>query len=150
MMKDKTTLVIVLCVGAFVLAMLARFYMTGNFVKMVSVASAAAGGALQAGTRETFMQMEKGAPAYGGGMQGVYSGIDISNGNSWSQATAPVDMAGWKSKDDITMTPYNDLKSTPECCLTSSTSMSTDSGCICMSKAEEKKLAYRGGNRTSA
>ena len=145
MMKDKTTVIIVLCVGAFVLAMLARFYLTGNFVKMASVASAAAGGAIQAGTRETFMQMEKGAPAYGSGMQGPWSGINL-----FSDELAPVDEAGWKSPDDLTMTPYNDLKSSPECCLTSSTSMSTDSGCICMSKSEEKKLAYRGGNRTSA
>ena len=145
MMKDKTTVIIVLCVGAFVLAMLARFYMTGNFVKMVSVAKAAAGGAVQAGTRETFMQMEKGAPAYGSGMEGPWSGLKLFGDN-----LAPVDEAGWKPKDDVTMTPYNDLKSSPECCLTSSTSMSTDSGCICMSKSEEKKLAYRGGNRTLA
>jgi hypothetical protein len=141
-MKDKTTIVVGLCIGVFVVALVARFYMTGNFAHLVNLAGVA---------REHFMQQEIGAPANSGGMEGVYSGIDISNGNSWSETTAPVSvLKGYEAADDNQLFEYQNSKFTPECCTTSASSVSNDAGCLCMSKAEEKKLAYRGGNRTSA
>ena len=136
-----------MCVGAFALALLSRFYLTGNFVSMFNVARIAGKAALQetAQGRENFMQQEIGAPVNDGGMQGVYSGIDISDPNSGN-----VGSDGWQPHDDKDLFQYQDSKFTPECCTTSSTSISNDVGCLCVSKKDEKELAYRGGNRKPA
>jgi hypothetical protein len=144
--KDKTMVIVALCIGAFALALVSRFYLTGSFVQMFNVAKIAGRAALKETTsRENFMQQEIGAPINDGGMQGVYSGIDISDGSS-----APVSKDGWQPHDDRDIFLYQDSKFTPECCTTSSTSISNDSGCLCMSKKDEKDLAYRGGNRKAA
>jgi hypothetical protein len=140
-MKDKTTIVVAICIGAFVLALVSRFYVTGNFTQLVKLAGA---------VRENFMQQEIGAPARSGGMEGVYSGIDISNGNSWSETNAPVSvLKGYEAANDNELFEYQNSKFTPECCTTSPSSVSNDGGCLCMTKADEKKLAYRGGNRVA-
>jgi hypothetical protein len=100
--------------------------------------------------RENFMQKEIGAPVDGSGTQGVYSGIDISNGNSWSESKAPVYVKGYEAKDDNELFQYQNSKFTPECCTTGSTSISNDVGCLCLSKKQEKELGTRGGNRNKS
>jgi hypothetical protein len=147
LIKDKTFVIIALCVGAFALALLSRFYLTGNFVNVMNVARIAGRAALQeTAGRENFWQQEVGAPI-DDAMQGPYSyrGIEGSDPNS-----GQVGEDGTKPEDDINIFQYQESKFTPECCTTSSTSISNDSGCLCMTNQQEKELAYRGGNKKSS
>ena len=122
-MKDKTTVVLMVGAAAFVVAIAARLFMGSS--------------------REGFMQQEIGAPV-GGGDEGVYAGIDISNGNSWSSANAPTPLKSFEAADDdMQLFANQDSTFKPECC---PNAISSDTGCLCMSASEEKKLAYRGGN----
>jgi hypothetical protein len=91
------------------------------------------------------MQQEIGAPIDNSGMQGVYSGLS-ANG-LWNEGGAPVNAKPYEAQDDNELFQYQNEKFTPECCTTSSTSISNDSGCLCMSKQQEKELSSRGGNR---
>jgi hypothetical protein len=126
-MKDKTTVVLMVGAAAFVVAVAARLFLN----------STSAG-------RETFMQQEIGAPLAGND-EGVYSGIDISNGNSWSSTNAPTPLKSYEAAaDDMQLFANQNATFKPECCPSSITS---DKGCLCLSSTEEKKLAYRGGNR---
>uniref|UniRef100_A0A6C0HKG8 Uncharacterized protein n=1 Tax=viral metagenome TaxID=1070528 RepID=A0A6C0HKG8_9ZZZZ len=123
-MKDKTTVVLMVGAAAFVVAIAARLFMGSS--------------------REGFMQQEVGAPAKGGD-EGVYAGIDISNGNSWSSVSAPTPLKSYEAADDdMQLFANQDSTFKPECC---PNAISSDTGCLCMSASEEKKLAYRGGNR---
>ena len=110
--------------AAFVVAIAARLFMGSS--------------------REGFMQQEIGAPAKGGD-EGVYAGIDISNGNSWSSVSAPTPLKSFEAADDdMQLFANQDATFKPECC---PSSISSDTGCLCLSASAEKKLAYRGGNR---
>jgi hypothetical protein len=123
-MKDKTTVVLMVGAAAFVVAIAARLFMGSS--------------------REGFMQQEIGAPAKGGD-EGVYAGIDISNGNSWSSTSAPTPLKSYEAADDdMQLFANQNATFKPECC---PNSISSDTGCLCLSASEEKKLAYRGGNR---
>jgi hypothetical protein len=123
-MKDKTTVVLMVGAAAFVVAIAARLFMGSS--------------------REGFMQQEIGAPAKGGD-EGVYAGIDISNGNSWSSTSAPTPLKSYEAADDdMQLFANQDSTFKPECC---PNTISSDTGCLCLSASEEKKLAYRGGNR---
>ena len=123
-MKDKTTVVLMVGAAAFVVAIAARLFMGSS--------------------REGFMQQEIGAPAKGND-EGVYAGIDISNGNSWSSVSAPTPLKSYDAADDeMNLFAYQESTFKPECC---PNAISSDTGCLCMSASEEKKLAYRGGNR---
>jgi hypothetical protein len=123
-MKDKTTVVLMVGAAAFVVAIAARLFMGSS--------------------REGFMQQEIGAPAKGGD-EGVYAGIDISNGNSWSSVSAPTPLKSFEAADDdMQLFANQDSTFKPECC---PNAISSDTGCLCLSANEEKKLAYRGGNR---
>jgi hypothetical protein len=125
-MKDKTTVVISVGIAAFIAALAARYYLS-------SVPA-----------RETFWQNEIGAPATGGG-DGAYEGIDISNCGSWSQVTAPTNpLKPYEAADDNQLFEFQNSVFKPECC---PSSITADTGCICLTESEEKKLAYRGGNR---
>lgn len=126
-MKDKTTVVLMVGAAAFAAAIIARMVLASPSF-----------------SREGFMQKEIGAPAKGGD-EGVYAGIDISNGNSWSSTSAPTPLKSYEAADDE-MNLFANQESTfkPECC---PNTISSDTGCLCMSKSDEKKLAYRGGNR---
>jgi hypothetical protein len=125
-MKDKTTVVLAVGVAALVAALAARFFLSTG--------------------REGFMQQEIGAPV-GDSSMGAYDGIDISNGNSWSQVTAPTPLKAYEAADDNQLFDFQNSVFKPECCPSSITS---DTGCLCMTSSEEKKLAYRGGNRAEA
>ena len=123
-MKDKTSVVLMVGAAAFVVAIAARLFMGSS--------------------REGFMQQEIGAPAKGGD-EGVYAGIDISNGNSWSSVSAPTPLKSFEAADDdMQLFANQDATFKPECC---PNAISSDTGCLCLSASEEKKLAYRGGNR---
>ena len=124
-MKDKTSVVLMVGVAAFAAAVVARLFLSPP-------------------RRERFMQQEIGAPVKGDD-SGVYAGIDISNGNSWSTATAPTPLKSYEAaNDDMKLLAYQDSTFKPECC---PNAISSDTGCLCLSASEEKKLAYRGGNR---
>ena len=123
-MKDKTSVVLMVGAAAFVVAIAARLFMGSS--------------------REGFMQQEIGAPAKGGD-EGVYAGIDISNGNSWSSVSAPTPLKSYEAADDdMQLFANQDATFKPECC---PNAISSDTGCLCLSASEEKKLEYRGGNR---
>ena len=126
-MKDKTSVVLAIGAAAFAVAILSRFLLTGGV------------------TRETFMQQDIGAPV-GQDQEGVYSGIDISNGNSWSQTTAPTPLKAYEAANDNELFAFQNSPFKPECCPASVTS---DTGCLCLSAQDEKSLAYRGGNRVA-
>jgi hypothetical protein len=97
--------------------------------------------------REKFMQQPFGAPIDSGDTEGVYSGIDISNGGSWSESKAPVPMKGYEAQNDTEIFYLQKSTFTAECCTTSNSSISNDMGCLCMTKEEERELGTRGGNR---
>lgn len=126
-MKDKTTVVLAVGAAAFAAAVIARFLLTGNL------------------TRETFMQQDIGAPV-GGGNEGVYNGIDISNGNAWSQTTAPTPLKSYEAANDNELFAFQNSTFKPECC---PSSITADTGCLCLGDKDEKSLAYRGGNRVA-
>ena len=133
MMKDKTTVVLMVGVAAFVTAVVARMYL-GSATMVWSENTG----------REGFMQQEIGAPAAGDD-SGVYAGIDISNGNAWSSVSAPTPLKPYEAAaDDMQLFANQESTFKPECC---PNSISSDTGCLCLSASEEKKLAYRGGNR---
>jgi hypothetical protein len=125
-MKDKTSVVLAVGAAAFAVALLARYVLGGS--------------------REPFWQNEIGAPATGAGA-GAYDGIDISNCNSWSSANAPTPLKGYEAADDNQLFDFQNSVFKPECC---PSSITADTGCLCMTASEEKKLAYRGGNRAEA
>jgi hypothetical protein len=126
-MKDKTTVVLMVGAAAFVVAVAARLFLNST-----------------SSGREGFMQQEIGAPPAGND-EGVYAGIDISNGNSWSSTSAPTPLKSYEAAaDDMQLFANQNATFKPECCPSSITS---DKGCLCLSSTEEKKLAYRGGNR---
>ena len=130
-MKDKTSVVLMVGAAAFVVAVATRLFLNST--------SAGAGAG-----RETFMQTERGAPV-GGSDEGVYAGIDISNGNSWSSTSAPTPLKSYEAAaDDMQLFANQDATFKPECC---PSTISSDKGCLCLSTSDEKKLAYRGGNR---
>lgn len=124
-MKDKTSVVLAVGAAAFAVALIARFILSGQ--------------------REKFMQQDVGAPV-GTDNEGVYSGIDISNGNSWSQTTAPTPLKPYEAADDNELFAFQNSTFKPECC---PSSVTADTGCLCLSDKDEKSLAYRGGNRVA-
>jgi hypothetical protein len=126
-MKDKTTVVLAIGVAAFALAVVSRFLLTGHL------------------TREKFMQQDIGAPV-GQNNEGLYSGLDISNGDSWSQTTAPTPLKAYEAANDNELFAFQNSPFKPECCPSSITS---DTGCLCLCEKDEKSLAYRGGNRVA-
>lgn len=122
-MKDKTTIVLAVGAAAFVVALVARYALGGS--------------------REGFMQQEVGAPVSDVG-SGMYDGVDISNGSAWSQVSAPTPLKAYEAADDNQLFDFQNSVFKPECC---PSSITADTGCICLTAQEEKKLAYRGGNR---
>jgi hypothetical protein len=123
-MKDKTSVVMGIGFAAFVVGLLLRYV----FVR-----------------REGFFQQDVGAPV-SGGEQGVYAGIDISNGNSWSPANAPTPLKPYEAANDNEIFAFQNSTFKPECC---PSGITNDVGCVCLTDKEEKQLAYRGGNRIS-
>ena len=126
-MKDKTSVVLAVGAAAFAIAVISRFFLTGSVM------------------REQFMQQDIGAPI-GTDNEGVYNGIDISNGNSWSQTTAPTPLKPYEAANDNELFAFQNSPFKPECC---PASITADTGCLCLGDKDEKSLAYRGGNRVA-
>jgi hypothetical protein len=123
-MKDKTTIVLAVGIAAFVAAIASRFLLGG---------------------REGFMQQEIGAPA-DGSSGGMYNGIAAMMGAPQDLRSAPTPLKAYAAANDNEIFAFEDSTFKPECCPSSITS---DSGCLCLSKQDEKSLAYRGGNRVA-
>lgn len=98
-------------------------------------------------SKETFAQKQPGAPINGPGI-GPYDGVFL-----------PGVAAGWMATENIptgsapvsaSSHPLHLLNnpSSLSCC--GKTPISTDSGCVCLSKADEKLFESRGGNRAIA
>ena len=97
-------------------------------------------------SRETFAQKPVGAPVSGTGM-GPYDGLAVPGVSSGWMATeegpngsAPVDSVS------PTMLLANN-KTSPSCC---PSSISTDTGCMCLTEENKSLFASRGGNRAVA
>jgi hypothetical protein len=123
-MKDKTSVVLAVGAAAFAIAVISRFLLTGNL------------------TRETFMQQDIGAPI-NQVQEGAYNGIDISNGNSWSQSTAPTPLKAYEAANDNELFAFQNSTFKPECC---PNTYSNSMGCACMSGGQYNYLIMRGGN----
>ena len=124
----------------FILAVFVAAVLAGLFVVMSSTPSGP-------NSKETFMQQQAGAPVNAQGM-GPYDNVSL-----------PGVAAGWLANENVPkgsapldssahpMHILNNPKS-PSCCVKGP--MSTDTGCICLSKADEKLFESRGGNRALA
>lgn len=97
--------------------------------------------------KETFMQQQAGAPVNGPGI-GPYDGVFLPGVAAGWMATENVPAGS--SPIDTSPHPLHLLNnpSSPSCC--GKTPMSTDSGCVCLTAADEKLFESRGGNRAMA
>ena len=118
-MKNHTTVLVMLVAAAFTLALVTRLYVT-----------------------EGFAQQEVGMPVDGAG-DGAYNGLDLSTG-MWASTPKPTPLKPYENADDNQLFQYQNSKFTPECCPSSITS---DVGCLCPTKEEERQWLTRGGNR---
>jgi hypothetical protein len=92
---------------------------------------------------ETFAQQSVGAPAVGE-TGGVYSGVDASG--MYSSAPAATPLKSYEAADDNQLFEYQNTPMRPECC---PAVISGDTGCVCLTPEQERKLATRGGNRAT-
>lgn len=121
-MKDKTTVLTTLVIAGFAVSILMRLF----------------------ARREGFAQQTVGMPVDGGGM-GLYDGLDLSSlGNLWGSTPKPTPLKPYDNADDSKLMKYQDSKFSPECCPSSITS---DTGCLCATKEDEREWLTRGGNR---
>jgi hypothetical protein len=121
-MKDKTTILVATVFATLVIAVI---------MKLLPM-------------REGFAQQTVGMPLDGAGM-GPYDGIDLSTeGNMWASTPKPTPLKPYENADDNQLFQYQESKFTPECCPSSITS---DIGCLCPTKKEEREWLTRGGNR---
>ena len=98
-------------------------------------------------SKETFMQQPQGAPLNSGGI-GPYDGVYLPGVAAGWLATESVPVGS--SPLDSSPHPMHLLNNptSPSCC--GKTIMSSDSGCLCLSKSDEKLFESRGGNRVIA
>lgn len=82
--------------------------------------------------KEHFMQQTAGAPVDG-----------VSNA-LWSSMPAPTPAKSYEVANDNHLFQFQDVPMKPECC---PSQISGSTGCACLSEEQQKKLAYRGGNR---
>jgi hypothetical protein len=123
-MKDKTTVLVTLVILGFALSVVMRMF----------------------GSREGFAQQAVGMPVDGGGM-GLYGGIDLTSfGNLWASTPKPAPLKPYDAADDNQLMKYQNSKFSPECCPSSITS---DVGCLCATKEDEREWLTRGGNRVA-
>ena len=122
-MKDKTTILVATVFATLALAVIFK---------------------LLPFNKEGFAQQTVGMPLDGAGM-GPYDGIDLtSEANMWSSTPKPTPLKPYENADDNQLFQYQNSKFTPECCPSSITS---DIGCLCPTKEEERQWLTRGGNR---
>ena len=123
-MKDKTSVLVTLLIAGVVLGVVVRMF----------------------GRREGFAQQSVGMPVDGGGA-GLYDGIDLTSfGSLWASSPKPTPLKPYENADDSKIMKYQDSKFSPECCPSSITS---DVGCLCATKEDEREWLTRGGNRAA-
>ncbi len=93
---------------------------------------------------ETFAQQSVGAPVVGE-TGGPYSGVDASTG-LYSSAPAATPLKPYEAADDTQLFEFQNTPMRPECC---PAVISGDTGCVCLTQDQERKLATRGGNRAT-
>jgi len=109
------------------------------------VAALLAGAMMRFSGRETFIQQEVGAPLDSPGI-GPYDGVNVGGGVSGWQATEPASVpvapASSTSGQDLMLMVGNEVSHS--CC---PSAFNTDTGCVCLTGADRKLFASRGGNR---
>lgn len=135
---QKTTVI----VAIFVAALLAGLFM--NAMAQVPPAKTSQEGG--ASVKEKFMQRQVGMPldmeSVEGGPPGVagFSGVSPILGSE----PKPVPLEPYAKADDPELFQFQSNKISAECC---PSPFSTDIGCVCMTDAQMKQFASRGGNR---
>lgn len=123
---EKTNLVFAFFVGAILAGLFVKYM--GNTVP-----------------RESFMQQSVGMPLNAKGM-GPYDDVSMSGASGWA-ASEPQPVG-----QHPVNTPLDSNKlmlmvgntTSPDCC---PSAFNTDTGCICLSDANKKMFASRGGNK---
>lgn len=95
-------------------------------------------------SKETFMQQQVGAPIGGSGI-GPYDGVSLPGVASGWLATESVPKGSAPVDGEAHPMLLGNNPSSPSCC--GKNPMSTDAGCVCLTGADEKLFASRGGNR---
>lgn len=121
----------------FVLAVFVAAVLAGLFVSMSSSAPKA---------KEGFMNKPEGAPVSGTGM-GPYDGVSLPGvASGWmANENAPAGASPVNSGATSMLLANN--PTSPSCC---PSSMTNDSGCICLNDGDKTLFASRGGNRALA
>lgn len=123
-MKDKTSVLVTLVIAGFAISIVMRMFTR----------------------REGFAQQAVGMPTNGGGM-GLYDGLDLTSfSNLWASSPKPTPLKPYENADDSKIMKYQDSKFSPECC---PSSISSDVGCLCATKEDEREWLTRGGNRAA-
>jgi len=117
-MKDKTTLLVYLVVGAFVLTLVGRMLMG----------------------REGFGLQNVGLANVSG--DGLYNGVDAMG--SWTDEPGLAPLKPYEAANDNELFMYQNSKFSGECC---PSAISNDMGCLCPSSKEKREWLTRGGNR---
>lgn len=135
---QKTTVV----VAIFVAALLAGLFMNA----MASAPPAKTSEEGGASVKEKFMQRQVGMPldmeSVEGGPPGVagFSGVSPILGSE----PKPVPLEPYAKADDPELFQFESNRISAECC---PSPFSTDTGCVCLTDAQIKQFASRGGNR---
>ena len=118
----------------FVLAVFVVAVLAGLFVSMSSSAPK---------SKETFMNQQVGAPV--GNSMGPYDGVSlpgVAAGWMATESSGPAPVSGSSPSMLLANNP-----SSPSCC---PSAISSDTGCLCLTPANESLFASRGGNRAMA
>jgi len=123
--------------GFFFAALLA-----GLFLRYMSATPLKVGD--EVSTKETFMQLDTGAPVdmqagSGSAIQGVNSSSHLAN------QSKPVPLAPYDMTPDPKLTMFDKNRVGPDCC---PSPFSSDRGCVCLTQQQIDVYASRAGNRS--
>lgn len=93
---------------------------------------------------ETFEMQPVGAPLLGVGA-GPFAETNVET-DVWASTPAPAPLRPYNVADDNQLFEYQNNAFRPECC---PATISADTGCVCLTKDQERQLATRGGNRVT-
>ena len=117
-MKDKTSVLVYLLAGAFVLTLVGRMMMG----------------------REGFGLQTVAMPEGGG--DGLYNGVDATG--MWADQPGLAPLKPYDAANDNQLFMYQESTFSGECC---PGAISNDAGCLCPSAHEKREWLTRGGNR---
>lgn len=134
---QKTTIV----VAIFVAALLAGLFMNA----MARVPPAKTSEESGAAVKEKFMQRQVGMPL---DMQPIDGAVGVAGFSGVSPLLGsepkPVPLQPYAKADDPELYQFESNRISAECC---PSPFSTDIGCVCLTDAQMKQFASRGGNR---